>query len=180
MVYDVVVIGAGAAGLMCAAQAGYAGRRVLVVDHANKAGKKILMSGGGRCNFTNLDTAPGHFYSENPYFCISALKRYRPEHFVSLVETHGVEYVEKAPGQLFCADSAKEIVRVLLAECEWAGAEIKLSTSVSRLERQGEGMRLATSLGTIDAGWWSWRPEGFPFLPWGRPALGTILPASLA
>ena len=152
MVYDVVVIGAGAAGLMCAAQAGDAGRRVLVVDHANKAGKKILMSGGGRCNFTNLDTAPGHFYSENPYFCISALKRYRPEHFVSLVETHGVEYVEKAPGQLFCADSAKEIVRVLLAECEWAGAEIKLSTSVSRLERQGEGMRLATSLGTIDAG----------------------------
>ncbi|HBN59492.1 MAG TPA: aminoacetone oxidase family FAD-binding enzyme, partial [Halomonas sp.] len=152
MVYDVVVIGAGAAGLMCAAQAGYAGRRVLVVDHANKAGKKILMSGGGRCNFTNLDTAPGHFYSENPYFCISALKRYRPEHFVSLVETHGVEYVEKAPGQLFCADSAKEIVRVLLTECEWAGAEIKLSTSVSRLERQGEGMRLTTSLGTIDAG----------------------------
>jgi len=134
MVYDVVVIGAGAAGLMCAAQAGYAGRRVLVVDHANKAGKKILMSGGGRCNFTNLDTG------------------YRPEHFVSLVETHGVEYVEKAPGQLFCADSAKEIVRVLLTECEWAGAEIKLSTSVSRLERQGEGMRLTTSLGTIDAG----------------------------
>ncbi|WP_404377223.1 NAD(P)/FAD-dependent oxidoreductase [Vreelandella aquamarina] len=152
MVYDVVVIGAGAAGLMCAAQAGYAGRRVLVIDHANKAGKKILMSGGGRCNFTNLDTAPGHFYSANPYFCISALKRYRPEHFVSLVETHGVEYVEKAPGQLFCADSAKEIVRVLLTECEWAGAEIALNTSISRLERQGEGMRLTTSMGTMDAG----------------------------
>lgn len=152
MVYDVVVIGAGAAGLMCAAQAGYAGRRVLVLDHANKAGKKILMSGGGRCNFTNLDTASGHFYSENPYFCISALKRYRPEHFVSLVETHGVEYVEKAPGQLFCADSAKEIVRVLLTECEWAGAEVALSTSISRLERQGEGMRLTTSMGTVDAG----------------------------
>ncbi|NDL71548.1 NAD(P)/FAD-dependent oxidoreductase [Vreelandella alkaliphila] len=152
MVYDVVVIGAGAAGLMCAAQAGYAGRRVLVIDHANKAGKKILMSGGGRCNFTNLDTTPGHFYSENPYFCISALKRYRPEHFVALVERHGVEYVEKAPGQLFCAQSAKEVVRVLLTECEWAGVEVALNTSVSRVERVGESMRLATSMGAIEAG----------------------------
>ncbi|WP_249977147.1 NAD(P)/FAD-dependent oxidoreductase [Vreelandella olivaria] len=152
MVYDVVVIGAGAAGLMCAAQAGYAGRRVLILDHANKAGKKILMSGGGRCNFTNLGTTPQHFYSENPYFCISALKRYRPEHFVSLVERHGVEYVEKMPGQLFCASSAKEILRVLLTECEWAGVEIRLGTQLSRVERVGESMRLATSLGTIDAG----------------------------
>ena len=90
MIYDVVIIGAGAAGLMCAAQAGYTGKRVLVLDHANKAGKKILMSGGGRCNFTNLGTTPQHFYSANPYFCISALKRYRPEHFVELVERHGV------------------------------------------------------------------------------------------
>lgn len=152
MVYDVVVIGAGAAGLMCAAQAGYAGRRVLLVDHANKAGKKILMSGGGRCNFTNLATTPQNFYSENPYFCISALKRYRPEHFVSLIERHGVEYVEKAPGQLFCASSAKDIVSVLLTECEWAGVEVSLSTSISRLERMGDSMRLATSLGSIDAG----------------------------
>ncbi|MDM7481883.1 MAG: NAD(P)/FAD-dependent oxidoreductase [Halomonas sp.] len=152
MVYDVVVIGAGAAGLMCAAQAGYAGRRVLVVDHTNKPGKKILMSGGGRCNFTNLDASPSHFYSENPYFCISALKRYRPEHFVSLVERHGVEYVEKAPGQLFCADSAKEIVRVLLTECEWAGVELALKTSISKVERLGEGMQLTTSMGTISCG----------------------------
>ncbi|MGO3771161.1 MAG: FAD-dependent oxidoreductase, partial [Vreelandella alkaliphila] len=152
MVYDVVVIGAGAAGLMCAAQAGYAGRRVLLVDHANKAGKKILMSGGGRCNFTNLATTPQNFYSENPYFCISALKRYRPEHFVSLIERHGVDYVEKAPGQLFCASSAKDIVNVLLTECEWAGVEVSLSTSISRLERMGDSMRLATSLGSIDAG----------------------------
>ncbi|MDP3533837.1 MAG: NAD(P)/FAD-dependent oxidoreductase [Halomonas sp.] len=152
MVYDVVVIGAGAAGLMCAAQAGYAGRRVLVLDHAKKAGKKILMSGGGRCNFTNLGTTPQHFYAENPYFCISALKRYRPEHFVSLVERHGVEYVEKAPGQLFCASSAKEIVRVLLTECEWAGAEIALGTHITSVEQVGEGMRLVTSLGRVDAG----------------------------
>lgn len=152
MVYDVVVIGAGAAGLMCAAQAGYAGRRVLVLDHANKAGKKILMSGGGRCNFTNLGTTPQHFYSENPYFCISALKRYRPEHFVELIDRHGLEYVEKAPGQLFCATSAKEILRVLHTECEWAGVEIRLQTQITRVERQGDAMCLATSLGRIEAG----------------------------
>jgi hypothetical protein len=152
MTYDVVVIGAGAAGLMCAAQAGYAGRRVLLLDHASKAGKKILMSGGGRCNFTNLATTPQHFSSQNPYFCISALKRYRPEHFVELVERHGVDYVEKAPGQLFCATSAKDIVRVLLTECEWAGVDVRLGTRVERVERRGEGMRLATSLGKVDAG----------------------------
>jgi len=150
--YDVVVIGAGAAGLMCALTAGYAGRRVLVVDHANKAGKKILMSGGGRCNFTNLASGPANFYSDNPAFCISALKRYRPEHFVELVDRHGVEYVEKAPGQLFCADSAKEILRVLLTECDWAGVEIRLKTSIEAVERAGEGMRLSTSAGRIDAG----------------------------
>ncbi|WP_447555845.1 NAD(P)/FAD-dependent oxidoreductase [Vreelandella sp. EE22] len=152
MVFDVVIIGAGAAGLMCAAQAGYAGKRVLVLDHANKAGKKILMSGGGRCNFTNLDTAPHHFYSQNPYFCISALKRYRPEHFVELVERHGLEYVEKSPGQLFCADSAKEMVRLLLTECEWAGAEVSLDTRISKVERVGDAMRLETSRGRIETG----------------------------
>jgi predicted Rossmann fold flavoprotein len=152
MTFDVVVIGAGAAGLMCAAQAGYAGRRVLLLDHANKAGKKILMSGGGRCNFTNLATTPQHFYSENPYFSISALKRYRPEHFVELVDRHGVEYVEKAPGQLFCATSAKDIVHVLLTECEWAGVDVQLKTQIDSVERHGEGMRLTTSRGRIDAG----------------------------
>ncbi|AMD02304.1 tricarballylate dehydrogenase [Halomonas chromatireducens] len=152
MTYDVVVIGAGAAGLMCALTAGYGGRRVLVVDHANKAGKKILMSGGGRCNFTNLATAPANFFSGNPHFCISALKRYRPEHFVELVERHGVDYVEKAPGQLFCADSAKEILRVLLTECDWAGVDIRLQCSVEGVERRGEGMQVLTSLGRIETG----------------------------
>ncbi|MDT8895755.1 NAD(P)/FAD-dependent oxidoreductase [Halomonas sp. I1] len=152
MTYDVVVIGAGAAGLMCALTAGYAGRRVLVVDHANKAGKKILMSGGGRCNFTNMATTPANFFSRNPHFCISALKRYRPEHFVELVERHGVEHVEKAPGQLFCAGSAKELLNVLLTECDWAGVDLRLKTSVKAMERLGEGMRLSTSLGRIDAG----------------------------
>ena len=152
MTYDVVIIGAGAAGLMCAASAGYLGKSVLVLDNANKAGKKILMSGGGRCNFTNLGTTPQHFYSSNPYFCISALKRYRPEHFVELVERHGVEHVEKTPGQLFCATSAKEIVRTLLTECEWAGADIQLNTQITRIEQRGDAMQLSTSMGKIDAG----------------------------
>ncbi|GGX82903.1 hypothetical protein GCM10007160_08020 [Litchfieldella qijiaojingensis] len=149
---DVVVIGAGAAGLMCALTAGYAGRRVLVLDHANKAGKKILMSGGGRCNFTNLNTTPANFFSANPSFCISALKRYRPEHFVELVERHAIEFVEKAPGQLFCAESAKEVVAMLLTECDWAGVEVSLGTTVETLERHGEGMRLHTSRGRIETG----------------------------
>lgn len=149
---DVVVIGAGAAGLMCALTAGYAGRRVLVLDHANKPGKKILMSGGGRCNFTNLATGPANFFSANPHFCISALKRYRPEHFLELVERHGIEPVEKAPGQLFCADSSRPILDMLLTECDWAGVEIRLKTSVERLERHGDGMRLTTSSGRIDTG----------------------------
>lgn len=149
---DVVVIGAGAAGLMCALTAGYAGRRVLVLDHANKAGKKILMSGGGRCNFTNLNTRPANFFSANPQFCISALARYRPEHFLELVERHTIEHVEKAPGQLFCVDSARPILDMLLTECDWAGVDIRLKTDVTRIERHGEGMQLQTSLGRIDCG----------------------------
>ncbi|MBF5056565.1 hypothetical protein Y5W_01859 [Alcanivorax sp. 521-1] len=131
--YDVIVLGAGAAGLMCAATAGYQGHSVLVLDHANKPGKKILMSGGGRCNFTNLNTTPAHFTSANPHFCKSALNRYSPWHFLELVERHGVEHVEKAPGQLFCAGSSKEILQVLLTECDWAGAEVRLNTSVTHV-----------------------------------------------
>ena len=146
---DIVVIGAGAAGLMCAATAAYQGHRVQVLDHANKAGKKILMSGGGRCNFTNLNTTPEHFVSANPHFCKSALKRYSPWHFVELVERHGIEHVEKAPGQLFCAESSKEILAVLLTECEWAGADIALNTSIKRVTKSDKGFTLTTSSGTV-------------------------------
>ncbi|PKL99968.1 MAG: aminoacetone oxidase family FAD-binding enzyme, partial [Gammaproteobacteria bacterium HGW-Gammaproteobacteria-6] len=142
--YDVIIIGAGAAGLMCAATAGYRGRKVLVLDHANKPGKKILMSGGGRCNFTNLNSTPANFISDNPHYCISALKRYTPQDFVELVDRHGVEYEEKAPGQLFCKDSAKDILNVLLTECEWAGAEIRMNTSVSGIRQAGSGFSLKT------------------------------------
>lgn len=148
--YDVIIIGAGAAGLMCAATAGYRGRKVLVLDHANKPGKKILMSGGGRCNFTNLNSTPANFLSDNPHYCISALKRYTPQDFVELVDRHGMEYEEKAPGQLFCKDSAKDILNVLLTECEWAGAETRMKTSVSKVAETENGYRLATSTGTLN------------------------------
>ncbi|WP_191600001.1 NAD(P)/FAD-dependent oxidoreductase [Marinomonas algicola] len=131
---DVVIIGAGASGLMCAATAGYRGKSVLVLDHANKAGKKILMSGGGRCNFTNMDASPKHFLSTNSHFCISALRRYSPQDFVDLVDRHGLNYVEKTPGQLFCEHSAKDLLAILLTECEWAGVTIQLNTVIDKIE----------------------------------------------
>ena len=147
--FDVVIIGAGASGLFCAAQAGYRGRKVLVIDHANKAGKKILMSGGGRCNFTNLDAAPKHYLSNNPYFCISALKRYTSSDFVELVDRHALDYVEKAPGQFFCEHSAKDLLQILLTECEWSGSEIRLNTSVQQITKSEESFTLLTNAGSI-------------------------------
>ena len=147
--YDVIIIGAGAAGLMCAATAGYRGRRVLVLDHANKAGKKILMSGGGRCNFTNLNSTPANFLSDNPHFCISALKRYTPQDFLELVERHGIEHEEKAAGQLFCRDSSREILDLLLTECEWSGAEIRLETAITGVTETQGGYALQTSAGKL-------------------------------
>lgn len=136
---DVVVVGAGASGLMCAATAAYRGRRVLVIDHARKAGKKILMSGGGRCNFTNLDAEPKHYISDNPHFCISALRRFSPYNFVELVDRHGLEYVEKAPGQFFCEHSAKDLLDILLTELEWSGAELQLETKIDDIVYQDAG-----------------------------------------
>ncbi|MGO1750253.1 MAG: aminoacetone oxidase family FAD-binding enzyme, partial [Marinobacter sp.] len=147
--YDLIIIGAGAAGLMCAATAGYRGRKVLVLDHANKPGKKILMSGGGRCNFTNLNSAPANFLSDNPHFCISALKRYTSQHFLDLVERHGIEHEEKAAGQLFCKDSAKDILGMLLTECEWAGAEIRMKANVKSVGKEAEHYRVNTGSGTL-------------------------------
>lgn len=147
--YDVIIIGAGAAGLMCAATAGYRGRKVLVLDHANKPGKKILMSGGGRCNFTNLNSAPANFLSDNPHYCISALKRYTPQDFLELVDRHGIEHEEKAAGQLFCKDSAKDILNLLLTECDWAGAEIRMKTSVQTVSSDDTGYRLNTASGQL-------------------------------
>lgn len=128
--FDVIVIGAGAAGLMCAAQAAARGRSVVVVDHANKAGKKILMSGGGRCNFTNYFVAPDKYLSHNPHFCKSALKRYTQWDFIALVESHGVAYHEKKDGQLFCDNKASDILNMLLSECEQQSVQIWLDTAV--------------------------------------------------
>ncbi|WP_457807781.1 NAD(P)/FAD-dependent oxidoreductase [Kushneria sp. EE4] len=147
--WDVVVIGAGAAGMMCALQAGYRGKRVLLLDHVKRPGKKILMSGGGRCNFTNMATAPGHFFSRNPHFTISALKRYTPNDFVEMVERHGIEPIEKAPGQLFCDDSSQPIVDMLLTECQWAGVELRVSTSINSVDAGDEGVVLSTSTGRV-------------------------------
>jgi predicted Rossmann fold flavoprotein len=127
---DVLIIGAGAAGLMCAASAGYRGRSVTVVDMGKKAGRKILISGGGRCNFTNQNTTPSNYICQNPHFVKSALSRYSAEDFIELVDRHGVNYHHKTLGQLFCDDSAQDIVNVLLTECEWAGVTLNLRTEV--------------------------------------------------
>lgn len=133
--YDVVIIGAGAAGMMCAIEAGKRGRKVLVIDHAKKPGEKIRISGGGRCNFTNIGTNFDKFLSLNPRFCISALKRYSQHDFIKLVEQYEIAYHEKALGQLFCDGSAQQIVDMLLREMEDAGVELRLNTSVDRVER---------------------------------------------
>ncbi|WP_045727247.1 NAD(P)/FAD-dependent oxidoreductase [Xanthomonas sp. GPE 39] len=148
---DVAVIGAGAAGLMCALTAGQRGRRVQVIEHANKVGKKILMSGGGRCNFTNTGTGPGNFLSANPHFCKSALARYRPADFVEMVERHGIAYHEKELGQLFCDISSKQIVRMLVEECEAAGVHLRTQCSVHRVERGSDGFHLDTDDGPVHA-----------------------------
>ena len=149
--HDVLVIGGGAAGLMCALTAGQRGKRVLVIEHANRVGKKILMSGGGRCNFTNTGTTPANYLSANPHFCKSALARYTPQHFIELVERHGIAYHEKELGQLFCDDSSKQIVKLLVDECEWAGVRIETSCSVERVQAVEGGFRLNTSRGTYSA-----------------------------
>ena len=141
--YDVVVLGAGAAGMMCAIEAGKRGRSVLVLDHADAAGEKIRISGGGRCNFTNMRTAPEHFLSDNPRFCISALRRYTPKDFVAMVERHGIAYHEKALGQLFCDGSAGQIIRMLLEEMDGYGVKLRLKSVIEAVEKKEEGYRVS-------------------------------------
>lgn len=143
---DVIIIGAGAAGLMCAVEAGKRGRRVLVVEHAEKPGKKILISGGGRCNFTNMHTAPENFLSENTNFIRSALARYTPHDFIEMVERHGIAYHEKKLGQLFCDTSSREIVKMLLDECHACGVEIKTNCTVAEVAH-GDEWRITTNRG---------------------------------
>lgn len=136
--WDVVILGAGAAGLMCAIEAGKRHRSVLVLDHANKPGKKILMSGGGRCNFTNLNIIPENYISHNPHFCKSALSRYTAQDFIRLVKKHQIKFHEKTLGQLFCDNKSQEILNMLLQECRDAHVDIRLNTTVNKIEPQAD------------------------------------------
>ncbi len=158
MISDVIILGAGGAGLMCAITAGRRGKRVRILDHATKLGGKILISGGGRCNFTNLGASHINYVSRNPHFSKSALSRFTPADFIALVETHGIAYHEKKLGQLFCDDSAKQIVRLLEKECEQAGVEILLDTKLSEVltpepnaERPGARFEVITNRGIFAA-----------------------------
>src|SRR5690606_12606961 len=142
--------GGGAAGLMCAMTAGQRGRRVLVVEHANRIGKKILLSGGGRCNFTNINAAPANYLSSNPHFVKSALARYRPADFIALVEKHGIRYHEKKLGQLFCDDSAKQVVQMLADECRVAGVQILTRCETHAIDADSPGFALGTTRGRLE------------------------------
>lgn len=148
-VYDVIVLGAGGAGLMCAMQAGGRGRRVRVLDHSDKVGHKILISGGGRCNFTNLGAKAERYISSNPHFCKSALARYTPQDFIALVEKHGIAYHEKKLGQQFCDGPAQQIVDMLLEECRNAGVELTLGCTIEGIEKTENGFELATTKGPM-------------------------------
>jgi predicted Rossmann fold flavoprotein len=146
---DIVVIGAGAAGMMCAIEAAKRGRSVLVVDHAKAAGEKIRISGGGRCNFTNLHASPKNYLSQNPHFCISAMSRYTQRDFIALVERHRIAYHEKTLGQLFCDGSALQIIEMLLGEMKRHGARLKLGCSVSSVEKSAHGFTLQLTDGPV-------------------------------
>ncbi|MBB3443015.1 NAD(P)/FAD-dependent oxidoreductase [Rhizobium sp. BK379] len=148
---DVIVIGAGAAGMMCAIRAGQRGRSVTVLDHARAPGEKIRISGGGRCNFTNINAGPKNFLSANPHFCKSALARFTPADFVAMVDRHGIAWHEKTLGQLFCDNSAKDIIFMLLDEMRAAGAAWHLGVEISGVEKTDGGFRIATSEGLFEA-----------------------------
>jgi predicted Rossmann fold flavoprotein len=148
--YDVIIIGAGAAGLFCAIEAGKRGRKVLVLEHSDRVGKKIAISGGGRCNFTNLGASPDNFVSANPHFCKSALARYSPADFIRLVEKHNIAYYEKKLGQLFCRESSQQIIDMLLRECADAGVEIRCGCEVRQLSKS-DAFTLDTNQGALVA-----------------------------
>ncbi|MFY9269204.1 MAG: NAD(P)/FAD-dependent oxidoreductase [Candidatus Manganitrophaceae bacterium] len=151
--FDVIVIGGGAAGLMCALTAGQRGRRVLLLDHADRVGKKVLISGGGRCNFTNLHLETSHYLSANPHFCTSALRRFGPNDFIALVEKHGIRYHEKKSGQLFCDGKSVQIVNLLLEECRVGGVQIRTNCSVEKIGQRNireNRFTLQTNLGCYE------------------------------
>lgn len=147
--WDVIILGAGASGLMCAATAGYQGKRVLVLDHAPKAAAKIRISGGGKCNFTNLDVSPSHFICQNPHFVKSALSRYPSSAFIELVDRHGLRYEQRELGKLFCAERASDLIQILRTEADWAGAEVMTHCAVSQIKYADEIYTIETSQGTF-------------------------------
>ncbi len=149
--YDLLVIGAGAAGMMCASVAGQAGKKVLVIDHASKLAEKIRISGGGRCNFTNLHAAPNHFLSENPHFCKSALSRYTSQDFLHLVKRYRIAFHEKHKGQLFCDESAEDIIRMLKSECELGKVQWRMPCSINGLQKNENGFVVDTQQGVVSA-----------------------------
>jgi predicted Rossmann fold flavoprotein len=148
--YDVIIIGAGAAGLMCGIEAGKRGRKVLILDKADKVGKKILISGGGRCNFTNLYTEPDNFISDNPHFCKSALSRYTQWDFIALMEKHSLSWEEKSLGQLFCDQKAKAVVELLVDECRDANVNIELRCNIQSIQKE-DGFIVSTNTGDYSA-----------------------------
>jgi predicted Rossmann fold flavoprotein len=176
--FDAIVLGAGGAGLMCAATAGQRGRRVLLIDHADQAGKKILISGGGRCNFTNVNTGPDRYLSANPHFAKSALSRYSPQDFIDLVDRHRIAWHEKTLGQLFCDGSARQIVHMLMEECAKGSARISLGRPIrdighaDGLFRVSYGDEAAAAPSLVIA------TGGPPSRRWARPDLPTIWRAS--
>ncbi|MGM0677702.1 NAD(P)/FAD-dependent oxidoreductase [Ectothiorhodospira marina] len=176
--YDVLIIGAGAAGLMCAGVAGQWGQRVLVLDHANKPGKKILMSGGGRCNFTNLHCTAEDFICANPHFAKSALSRFTPWDFIALVERYGIPYHERDHGQLFCDRSAKDILNMLLAECDMGHVEIRTRTAIKDV-RVGPPYQVDTPTGTVQADALVIATGGYSIPSMGATGLGFDLARSL-
>ena len=149
--WDAIVIGAGAAGMMCAARIGQRGRSVLLIEHAHKLAEKIRISGGGRCNFTNLHCAPENFLSRNPHFCRSALARYTPAHFIAMLEGHGIAWEHKTLGQLFCVDSAQRIIDMLKSECERGNVRWRMPCAVHTVAREGREFALGTDHGVFRA-----------------------------
>ena len=149
--FDVAIIGAGAAGMMCASVAGQRGKRVVLIDHAEKLAEKIRISGGGRCNFTNIDTSPQNFLSQNPHFCKSALSRYTPQDFLSLVKRYGIPFHEKHKGQLFCDRSADDIITMLKTECDAGHVQWRMPVSVKGVEKLPDGFSVKTGDGLITA-----------------------------
>ncbi len=169
---DVVIIGAGAAGLMCAMEAGKRGRRVIVIDHASKPAEKIRISGGGRCNFTNLHASPDHYLSQNSRYCVSALSRYTAQDFISLAQKHRIAYHEKTLGQLFCNDSSQQIISMLLEECRQAKVTIRLGSNVQEISKPDAHFRVRTTQGEFSCESLVVAPGGLSIPKMGASGLG--------